>query len=423
MNILLIGSGGREHAMARALLMSESCGVLFAAPGNPGIFRDAKMAEIDVNDHGAVARFCRQNEVDLVVVGPEQPLADGIADALRSEGIAVFGPSANAARLESSKGFAKDFMRRHSIPTAAFQVFGAEDKEAAHDYVDSLMMPVVLKADGLAAGKGVIICSEKRYAHDTLDKIFGGLFGDAGSSVVVEEYMEGEEASILAISDGQDYVLLASSQDHKRALDDDKGPNTGGMGAYAPAPLVTDNVLMKVEQQIIGPAIKGMAEEGNPFVGCLYAGLMISGGEPRVVEFNVRLGDPEAQAVLSVFRGDFAKLLHTSAIGNIDKTAVQNECEGAACCIILASAGYPGSYQKGFEILGIGEAEAEGAIVYHAGTKTKDGTLVTNGGRVLGVTQKAESLAEAIDGAYKAVSKVRFDNRYFRNDIGRKALS
>jgi phosphoribosylamine--glycine ligase len=421
MNILLIGNGGREHAIARTIHLSTSTSKLYAYPGNPGIFTFAELTNLTSLDSQPLINYCLSRGIDLVVIGPEQPLADGISDILRQEGINVFGPSQKAARLESSKSIAKEFMLRHKIPTARFGKFSSENKDEAHSFIDASSLTIVLKADGLAAGKGVIIADNIRDAHDTVDSMFGGLFKEAGETIVIEEFLYGQEASILAVSDGKEFVTLASSQDHKRALDGDLGKNTGGMGAYAPAPLVTDDVLNQVKEKILKPAIEGMSAEGTPFVGCLYAGLMINRGEPKVVEFNVRFGDPETQAVLSVFDGDFAGLLYSAAIGNLDKSCIKNIADGFACCVILASQGYPDSYEKGFEISGIEEAEKSGAIVYHSGTKLNDGKLISNGGRVLGVTGNGSTLQLAISNAYEAVSKIRFENMNYRRDIGKKA--
>ena len=422
MNILLIGSGGREHALALALKKSPSAGKLYCTPGNPGIFELAEKAELDSSDFAQVAAFCKENSIELVVVGPEQPLADGITDYLENEGINVFGPGRIPAQLEASKGFAKEFMMKYDIPTAAYKVFDATESEQAHNYLGSASYPLVLKADGLAAGKGVIIVDNEDDAIKNIDEMFAGLFKEAGKKVVVEEFLQGEEASILAVTDGKDFVTLASSQDHKRAQDGDKGKNTGGMGAYAPAPIVDDAVLQKVKDRIIRPAIDGMAKEGTPFAGCLYAGLMINNGEPFVVEFNVRFGDPETQAVLSVLDADFAALLHSAAIKKLDAGFIKNIAKETACCVIMASDGYPDSYEKGYNISGIDEAEKGQAIVYHAGTAMKDGKLINTGGRVLSVCGLGDDLKAAIDNAYEAVNKIHFDNAFFRKDIGLKGL-
>lgn len=422
MNILLLGSGGREHALAKALAASASTGTLYCAPGNPGISTVATRVLCDITNHESVVQTCVENRIDLVVIGPEAPLADGLVNTLQDANIPAFGPTREAAQLESSKGFAKEFMRRHSIPTAQFCAFTVQNAIAALEYVNEHPLPVVLKADGLAAGKGVVIATQREDALSALDEMFGGRFGDAGSSVVVEEFMQGEEASIFAVCDGVNFVTLAPSQDHKRVRDGDEGENTGGMGAYAPAAVVTDDLLEKVRTRIIQPVLDGMKAEGNPFVGCLYVGLMIDNGEPKVVEFNTRFGDPETQAVLSVFRGDFAKLLHSAAVGELDSSCIENIAEGFACNVVLASQGYPGAYEKGRKIAGIDEAEKSGATVFHAGTTDEDGVLSTAGGRVLGVCASGTSLRSAIENAYAAVEHIQFEGKLYRTDIGKKGL-
>lgn len=422
MNVLLIGSGGREHAIALAISKSKQIKKLLAAPGNPGMANIAELVKLDIKNHSDVIDFCKSNKIDLVVVGPEQPLAEGIADSLNEADIPCFGPTKYAAQLESSKDFAKEFMAEAGIPTAAFKSFNKDEIEQAYDYLDNHTLPIVLKADGLAAGKGVIICNTHEDAKSSIKQMFEGMFGSSGERVVVEEFMQGEEASILAISDGNDFVILASSQDHKRAYDGDKGPNTGGMGAYSPAKIVTEDIELKIINRIIKPAIDKMKADGHPFVGCLYAGLMIHENEAKVVEFNVRLGDPEAQSVLSVFDGDFLELIYSSAKGMLNKDAISKKAKSHAVCLILASDGYPGSYEKGYEITGIEKAEEQGAIVYHAGTKQQDGKLMTSGGRVLGVTALGNDLKHAIEKAYQYADLIEFENKYYRKDIGQKGL-
>lgn len=422
MNILLIGSGGREHALARAIADSPSVGMLYALPGNPGILKTFQHVNIKVEDFNSICKFCKQNSIDLVVVGPEQPLADGLSDRLILEGINVFGPISAAAKLESSKDFAKAMMLKFKIPTAGYRTFTVSQHDVAHQYIDGHSLPIVLKADGLAAGKGVIIAENHYDAHIALDEMFSGLFGNAGNRVVIEEFLRGEEASIFAICDGKDYFLTPASQDHKRQFDNDEGKNTGGMGAFAPAPIATDSVLRKVEERVIKPLLAGLQKEGTPFVGCLYCGLMIDKDEPSVVEFNVRFGDPETQAVLELLDGDFAKLLYTAATGKIDKNTVKVLENTFSTCVVLASGGYPDDYEKGFEIIGIEKAINNGANVYHAGTKSESGKIFTNGGRVLGVTAKGNSLAESIANAYDAVSHIGFYKMIYRKDIGFKGL-
>ncbi len=421
MKVLLIGSGGREHSLAIALAKSPSLTKLYCTPGNPGIFEVAKKAEISAANFDAVEDFCKNHKIDMIVVGHEQPLADGIADVFEGTDVAVFGPSKAAACLESSKDFAKRIMFKNNVPTAAYKTFTAPEAEKAHEYIEGHTLPIVLKADGLAGGKGVVIPDTYEEAHEAIDDIFGGAFSSAGNRVVIEEFMHGEEASIFAVCDGSDYVTLASSQDHKRIGEGDTGKNTGGMGAYSPAPVVTPTVLEKAKKEIIEPMLDGMKKEGTPFVGCLYCGLMIKNEQPRVVEFNVRFGDPETQVVLPIFNGDLAKLFYSAAKGKIDKSAYVEKNDKYAACVVLASDGYPDACEKGFEITGLKDVE-ENIIVYHAGTKEEDGKIITAGGRVLGVTAISSDLKTAVADAYKAVDKVNFDNKYFRKDIAHRAL-
>ncbi len=423
MNILLVGSGGREHALALYLSKSKSCDKLYSYPGNPGIWKISEKAGKEIKSHSDYIGFCKENSIDLVVIGPEQPLADGLSDSLRQNGIAVFGPSKLAARLESSKGFAKDFMQKYKIPTASFKTFNKTEQDQATDYLRTANYPIVIKADGLAAGKGVIITNNFDESQNTLNQIFSGIFGEAGNAVVIEEFMEGEEASILAITDGKDYLLLPPSQDHKRIFDGDKGKNTGGMGAYSPAPIVNDNLLKQIENEIIIPAINGMSTEGTPFMGCLYAGLMIKDNKAKVVEFNVRFGDPETQAVLPLIKGDFVALVYSAAIGKLDKNKISILENNHCCCVVLASDGYPDNFEKGFEISGIDDAEKNGAFVFHAGTALRENKLVNSGGRVLGVTALGESLKQAVEKAYHYVELISFKNKYYRKDIGLKGLN
>ncbi|MCX8051391.1 MAG: phosphoribosylamine--glycine ligase [Chlorobi bacterium] len=423
MRIVVIGSGGREHALVRALAESPSKPTLWAIPGNPGIFELAQPTGFDNPlDTDSLVTFCRDNEIDLVVVGPEAPLAAGVADRLRLEEIPVFGPSQAAARLESSKWYAKRFMERYGIPTARWESFTADEADEAREYVTTHELPLVVKADGLAAGKGVVVASTRDEALAALDRMFSGGYGDAGKRVVIEDFLCGEEASVFAICDGMQYTLLAPAQDHKRLYDGDRGPNTGGMGAYAPAPIVTASLLEQIEQRIVAPTLQGMVSENAPFVGCLYVGLMIADGKPYVVEYNVRFGDPETQSVLEVFRGDFARLLYSAARGRLDRSAIVKVADGWSCTVVLASKGYPGKYETGFPISGIEKAQ-QLARVYHAGTaRDAAGTLITAGGRVLDVTSHAPTLADAIERCYRAVQCIRFENVYYRTDIGARAL-
>ncbi len=430
MNILLIGSGGREHALAKKLSETPETKI-FAAPGNPGIFQYAFHSAVQITHPDEIVEFCKASDIKLVVIGPEAPLAAGLADDLRAHGIATFGPSRAAARLESSKAFAKDFMLRHGIPTAQYRVFNEHQHQEARNYVASHPLPIVIKADGLAAGKGVSIAETHRYALEALDAVFDGKFGLAGKSVVIEEFMQGEEASVFAVCDGERFVTLAAAQDHKRIGDGDTGENTGGMGAYCPAPIVTPAILREVEEHIIEATLRGMKSEGHPFIGCLYVGLMIEpSGKARVVEFNARFGDPETQAVLAVFDGDFVQLLHSAAMGNVDTGAVRNATNGTACCVVLAAGGYPGEVRKGDEITGIDDAETasnDEVSIFHAGTalhQKPDGTthLCTNGGRVLGVTSRGTNLQEAIKKCYEAIKLVHFRGKTYRTDIGAKGV-
>lgn len=420
-NILLIGSGGREHAIANSLYQSFSCGMLFAAPGNPGILELADKADIDINNHQSVVAFCMKNDINLVVIGPEQPLADGLSDVLTGVGIAVFGPSRYAAQLESSKDFSKRIMQSNNIPTASYKTFSAADLVSSHNYIDSCGMPLVLKADGLAAGKGVVIVQTYDEAHNALDSMFGGEFGNAGNKVLIEEFMTGREASVFVICDGTDYLILPPSQDHKRIGDDDTGKNTGGMGAFAPASIANEIVMNEVENSIILPILKALRDSGNPYRGCLYVGLMIENNKAKVVEFNVRFGDPETQAVLPLISGDFARLFYTAAIGKIDKDSVSIIKNKHSVCVVLASEGYPDSYKKGFEIT-LPDILQSNEYIFHAGTTMSDGKLLSSGGRVLGVVAIGDEINQAIESSYKLAKKISFDNMYFRNDIGKKEI-
>ena len=425
--ILLIGSGGREHALAKALVASSSCEKLWATPGNPGIEREAECVALNIADHDAVARFCMKNDVTLVVIGPEQPLSEGLADSLREENIDVFGPDKAAAQLESSKGFSKDFMARHHIPTALFKRFAHSQRTAAVDYARDHALPVVIKYDGLAAGKGVVVATTNAEAVIAVNEMFDGAFGTDG--VVIEDFLVGHEASVFAICDGRDYVTLAPAQDHKRIGDGDTGKNTGGMGAYAPAPVVTADIMETIRARVIKPVIDGMREEGSPFIGCLFCGLMIDGDDVHVVEFNARFGDPETQSVLGVLDADVAKLFASAARGSIDASAIRSTAIGHACTVVLASFGYPDAYEKGLVINGIDDAEQDPHVtVFHAGTArgasdhAGEQPLVTNGGRVLGVTAIADTLKNAVERAYDATAKISYATKIHRTDIAAKAL-
>ncbi|MBW2270253.1 MAG: phosphoribosylamine--glycine ligase [Deltaproteobacteria bacterium] len=424
MRILVVGSGGREHALLWKIAQSPLASALHAAPGSAAIGELATChPDVKANDLVALQALAEREAIDLVVVGPEDPLAAGLTDRLRAAGIAVFGPTAAAAQLEASKTFAKQFMARHGIPSAAFAVFDSLDAARAH--VRELGGPCVVKADGLAAGKGVAVCDGPEDAEAALDEMMRERrFGDAGATVVIEERMQGEEASYYAISDGERVVTLTAAQDHKRALDGDCGENTGGMGAYAPAPVVNDAVEKRILEEVVHPAIRGMASDGVPYTGVLYVGLMIdASGAPRVVEFNVRFGDPETQPLLVGMQGDLVPLLDGAARGRLDNEAAVG-FRDAAVCVVLASGGYPRSYPSGKPITGLEAAAAqEGVVVFHAGTRrAADGGFETAGGRVLGVTARGVSVAEARERAYAACDVIAFEGAHRRNDIASRAL-
>lgn len=425
MNILVIGSGGREHAIVWKLRQSPRVNALFCAPGNAGIAHQAQLVSLKPTDSKGLLRFASENKIDLTVVGPEQPLVDGIVDEFEQNGLRVFGPSKAAAMLEGSKAFAKEFMARHGIPTARFRSFAVGQLSQAEAFTRELATPVVVKADGLAAGKGVLICETHDAAVIALrEMMLNRAFGSAGDKVVVEEYLVGEEASVFALTDGDQFVTLASAQDHKRILDGDRGKNTGGMGAYAPAPVVTEEVLRRVEEEIIAPTLKGMKDSGVPYRGCLYCGLMIVDSRPKVVEFNCRFGDPEAQVVLPLIEGDLSEILLSVAERRLDPGAV-NRHPASAVCVVMASRGYPDDYQTGKLIQGLDTPKQEdGVVVFHAGTRSDGQQIMTSGGRVLGVTAIGyeHDLKGTIDTAYRAVGTITFDGAYYRSDIGRKAL-
>ena len=419
MKILIVGSGGREHALAWAV---RGTGRLFIAPGNAGTTEFGENVDIKATDTEGLVSFSRQENIDLVVVGPEVPLAGGLADALGQAGIACFGPSAVAAEIESSKAFAKAFMQRHNVPTAQWQAFLPDQIEKAKAYAQTLGRCVV-KASGLAAGKGAIMCEDQASSDRALHDLLAiGRLGDAGREVVVEEWMEGEEASVFALTDGDDYQVLDPAQDHKRAFDNDLGPNTGGMGAYAPTPVMTTNLIDEVCGSIIEPTLEGMAYEGRRYTGCLYAGLMITEQGPKVVEFNCRFGDPETQVVLPLMGADPIEVLLRAANGGIGNLRLTKQSLAAAC-VVLASGGYPDSYNKGYPISGLNAArEIPGALVFHAGTKSDDQKILTAGGRVLGVTAVASTLREAVSRAYESADLIQFDGKHMRRDIGHSAL-
>lgn len=421
MRILVIGGGGREHAIVWKLTQSKKVEKIFVAPGNPGIAQLAECVALDTTDLAASVQWAKENKIDLTVVGPEVPLVAGLADAFRTAGLAVFGPSAVAAAIEGSKSFSKNLMAKYNIPTAFFKV--CTTLEEAKAYVEEKGAPIVIKADGLAAGKGVVVAMKKKEALDALDEIMGHhKFGAAGASVVIEEFMEGEEASLFAFTDGKTIVPMVAAQDHKRVNDADQGPNTGGMGAYAPAPVLTEELKDKCMETIIRPTLAAMAKEGRPYSGCLYTGLMIKDGNAKVVEFNCRFGDPETQAVLPLLESDLAEIMLACATGTLKRSMVKWSNK-AAVCVVMASGGYPGDYQKGLPITGLQEAGSlADVVVFHAGTKEADGHIVTNGGRVLGVTAVGDDILRAKDKAYGAVDRIHFEGEHHRSDIAWRAL-
>lgn len=418
MNILVIGSGGREHALFWKLSESPQTERIYAIPGNPGM---GERTDIAVTDNAAILQFAKEKDISLVVVGPEVPLMNGLVDDLEAAGVPAFGPRANAAEIEGSKSFAKDLMKKYGIPTARYEVFA--EAEAARAYIRSEGAPIVVKADGLAAGKGVVVAMTEQEALDAVDAIMEhNSFGDAGARVVIEEFMEGEEASLLAFTDGTVIRPMISAQDHKRAFDGDKGPNTGGMGTYAPAPVMTPELTERAVEEILKPTISAMEKEGRAYRGCLYLGLMITADGPKVVEFNARFGDPETQVVLPLLDGDLVQIMHACAGGTLADVPIRWK-DGAAVCVVLAAGGYPASYEKGNEIYGIGNAEKLGALVFHAGTAKKNGKIVTNGGRVLGVVGMGKDIASAVQSAYDAVDQISFKGEYHRKDIAHRALN
>jgi phosphoribosylamine--glycine ligase len=423
MYVAIIGSGGREHALAFKLKESSLLTKLFILPGNPGTKFLGDNVEIHPSDQNRILDFCKREKIDLVIIGPEQPLVEGLANILREHQINVFGPNKEAAQIESSKYFAKKVMKESGVPTAKYLPFTSSMLGPAKEYVKNKKYPCVIKADGLAAGKGVFICNNSREAEEALNLIFRDkVFGASGEKVLIEEFLTGEEVSVFAICDGNEFVCLPASQDHKRIGENDTGKNTGGMGAYAPAPLVTPQLFEKIKNQILYPVVKTLNKRNSSFIGCLYAGLIVDNESPKVIEFNCRFGDPETQVVLPVIKGDFLHLLYTASRGNIDKAAVEYN-GGSSVCVVAASNGYPDSYQKGFEIKGLNELPAD-IIVYHAGTKEENGKILTNGGRVLGVTSVLTdfNLMVAKHKVYKALEHIHFQNIYFRKDISDKAL-
>jgi phosphoribosylamine--glycine ligase len=419
MKILVIGSGGREHALVWKLAQSPHTTKIYCAPGNAGIAQLADCVPIAAEDVTALLAFAQENTIDLTVVGPEAPLTAGIVDTFQQAGLAIFGPSRKGAELEGSKARAKELMERYGIPTAAYRLF--DDVAAAQAYIQEKGAPLVVKADGLAAGKGVVVAMTTEEAcQAAADMLSGQAFGEAGRHIVVEEFMAGEEASVLAFSDGKTVRAMLPAQDHKRVGDGDLGPNTGGMGAYAPAPLLTPALCREVEEKILQPTIDAMAKEGHPYKGVVYAGLMLTPDGPKVVEFNARFGDPETQVVLPLLENDLVDLMLAVIDGTLDQQALRWR-PGATVCVILAAAGYPGSYQKGKVISGL-TATDDDVVVFHAGTAQKDGAIVTNGGRVLGVTAYGADIRQAQQKAYHACEAIQWDGMFYRYDIAEKAF-
>ena len=422
MKVLVIGSGGREHAIAWKLAQSPKVTRVLVAPGNAGTAREALVENVAVTDIDALVRLARNENVQFTVVGPEAPLAAGVVDAFRAAGLRIFGPTRAAAQLESSKDFAKRFLVRHGIPTARYETFS--DAAAAHAYIDREGAPIVIKADGLAAGKGVVVAMTSDEAHDAIDRMLvDNRMGDAGARVVIEEFMQGEEASFIVMADGRNVLALATSQDHKRLQDDDAGPNTGGMGAYSPAPVVTPEVHAKAMREIIQPTLAGMAAEGHAYTGFLYAGLMIDdAGQPRVVEFNCRLGDPETQPILMRLKTDFTDLLEAGIDGRLDEVEAEWD-RRVALGVVMAAHGYPEEPRKGDAIAGLPEAAREDVHVFHAGTAERGGNVVTAGGRVLCVTALGDNIRHAQKAAYEVADAIVFDGRQYRRDIGFRAIA
>ncbi|MHB8852664.1 MAG: phosphoribosylamine--glycine ligase [Ignavibacteriaceae bacterium] len=422
MKVLLIGSGGREHALAYKIKESKLLEKLFILPGNTGTEGLGENVSGNMNDSNFILSFCKKEKIDLVVIGPEKPLVEGLADILRKSGINVFGPDKGAAEIEAYKSFAKGLMEKYNIPTAAYMEFNSQMMNEAEKYISNQNYPLVIKADGLAAGKGVLICNNYQEAASALNELFvKKIFGNAGDKIIIEEFLVGQEASIFAITDGEEFICLPAAQDHKRIGNNDEGKNTGGMGAYSPAPIVNEFILEQVQEKIIKPTLSALKTEGRKFNGCLYCGIMINNNEAKVVEFNCRFGDPETQSVMPLLEGDFLRLLYSTAIGKLDKESVRYN-GGASVCVVAASEGYPDEYKSGFIISGLDEASKE-AFVFHAGTKKDGENILTNGGRVLGITSfiPTNDLSKAKEKVYRAMNKIHYNNIYYRTDISDKA--
>jgi len=421
MKVLVVGSGGREHALVWKIAQSPQAEVIFCAPGNAGIQELSECIDISSTDISGLLSFAKENNIDLTVVGPEIPLWHGIVDQFEKNGLKAFGPSAEATKLEGSKGFAKDFMNKHNIPTAKFEIFN--NLQNARDYIWNHPAPMVVKADGLAAGKGAVVCKTHKEAQIALEEMMiKRIFGEAGKQVIIEECLTGQEVSILAFTDGNQVIPLIPAQDHKAIYDDDLGPNTGGMGSYAPVPFVDEKLQDRVLEEILLPAVKGLAKEGVKYKGILYAGLMITEDGPKVIEFNARFGDPETQAILPLLDFDLLEVLMGVADESLSNQPLQIKNQFGTC-VVMASGGYPGSYEKNKVIEGLNTDFGKDVVVFHAGTKTIDGNIATNGGRVLGVTACGNDLNQSINRAYDVVKQIHFENAYFRKDIGKKGLN
>ena len=422
MRVLVVGGGGREHALVWKIADSPLVDKLYCAPGNAGIAELAECVDVAGGDVLGLRRFARENAIDLTVVGPEVPLVKGIVDSFGSAGLRVFGPTREAARIEGSKVFSKQLMQRHGVPTAPFRVFNGPER--AKSYLEMIGAPVVVKADGLAAGKAAIVCRTLKEAYEAVDRIaIRREFGDAGNQLVVESCLVGEEASMIAFTDGRTIAVLPSTQDHKAIYDGDRGPNTGGMGAYSPAPVIDEGLAAQIEREVLVQTVHAMNREEKPYRGALYAGIMVTDDGPQVLEFNCRLGDPETQPLLMRLGSDIVPILLATLDGTLDEVDIRWDAR-PALCVVMASGGYPSGYQKGFSIEGLDDVKAmEDVVVFHAGTALEDGHVVTSGGRVLGVTARGDTIQQAKDRAYEAVGKIHFPKAYYRTDIGQKAIA